>query len=306
MKLSEFRTLIREEIRKIVKESETKNVKVEIGPFEKSDTSINAKLEIIVKSFVKNAKQKKGVHDTYWLTGIFDKNEFAKVKEKYSLDVNPDTVGSRINLYYKDIWLVIKPVSMITPAELKTLVGTMNADTNESDANRPFNKQVEDALEDHINHFKSYKKLNTLLKSNKIPKKYLTYSGTVYRLVYLKNKKSLKSYLNSPKSIKSTNSFGISCAKSIDGINAFVENAMYEDGITAGLIFKTKVKSSDVLLDIDAMINDLLDYEDEMGIKSGIAYEGEEEVIIKSPMTLSPDMLVATVTDSEITKIKLK
>lgn len=303
MKVSELRKLIREEITKVL--FEAKKVEVEIGPFGK-DVPNNSKLEPIVKSFIKNVKQRKGVDSTYWLTGTFDENEFAKAKKKYSLDAKSATVRGRINLYYKDIWLLIKPVSMINPVELETLVGITNADTNESDTNRPFSKQVEDALEDHINHFKSYKKLNTLLKSNKIPKKYLTYSGTVYRLVFLKNKKSLQSYLRSPKSIKSTNSFGISCAKSINGINAFVENAMYEDGITVGLIFKTKVKSSDVLLDIDSMFNDLLNYEDEIGIKSGIAYEGEEEVIIKSPMTFSPDMLVATVTDSEIKKIRLK
>jgi hypothetical protein len=107
--------------------------------------------------------------------------------------------------------------------------------------------------------------------------------------------------------MKSTStSFGISCAKSIDGIKAYIENTMEMDGVAAGLIFRTNIESSKVLLDIDSMINDLLDYEDEMGIESDIAYEGEEEIILKSPMTLSPDMLVAIVTDSKINKKTIK
>ena len=298
MKVSELRKLIREEITKVL--SEVKKVKVEIGPFEKSDTSINAKLEIIVKSFVKNAKQKKGAHDTYWLTGIFDKNAFDNTKEKYSLTLEKGQ-GS-FTIKYKNNDLVLRPDAFLSDKELENLVGLNKVELN---IERPFSKQVEAALVDHINHYESYKKLDTLLKSNKIPKKYLTYSGTVYRLVTLKDSKSLQSYLSSPKSIKSTsNSIGISSAKSIDGINAYIENAMNMDGIKAGLIFQTKVKPSDVLLDIDNMINDLFDYEDEMGIESNIAYEGEEEVILKSPMTFSPDMLVATVTDSKIKKIK--
>jgi len=300
MKITEFRKLIREEIRTIIKE--VTNVKVEIGPFENTAGAINSKLEPVVKSFIKNAKQKKGAHDTYWLTGIFDKNAFEAAKEKYSLILFKGQ-GS-FSIEFKNSELILRPESLLSDKELESLVGYTGME--KLDIPRPFSKQVEAALADHINHYESYKKLEVLLKSNKIPKKYLTYSGPVYRLVSLKNNNSLQSYLSSPKPIKSTStSFGISCAKSINGIKAYIENTMEMDGVAAGLIFRTNIEASKVLLDIDNMISDLFDYEDEMGIESDIAYKGEEEVVLKSPITFSTGMLVATVIDSKI-KIKQK
>lgn len=305
MKVSQFKALIREEVRKVVNEVSTSNAKVDIGYFSNTDRLINSKLEPIVKSFIKNARKSKGPHDTYWISGIFDKNAFAAAKEKYSLTLEKGQYEFTIK--YQDNSLTLRPKEFLSNKELENLVGYTAMPEIEPDIPRPFSKQVEVALAQHINQYKSYKKLDALLNSNKIPKKYLTYSGPVYRLVSLKDNKSLQSYLSSPKSIKSTStSFGISCAKSIDGIKAYIENAMEMDGVVAGLIFRTNIESSKVLLDIDSMINDLFDYEEEVGIESDIAYEGEEEVILKSPITFSPDMLIATVTDSKIKNKTIK
>ena len=285
--------------------TEATNVKVEIGPFENTAGAINSKLEPVVKSFIKNAKQKKGAHNTYWLKGIFDKSAFELAKKKYSLILFKGQ-GS-FTIEYKNSELMLRPESLLSDKELESLVGYISMEKSKTDTPRPFSKQVEAALVDHINQYESYKKLDSLLKSNKIPKKYLTYSGPVYRLVSLKNNNSLQSYLSSPKPIKSTStSFGISCAKSINGIKAYIENTMEMDGVAAGLIFRTNIEVSKVLLDIDNMISDLFDYEEEMGIESDIAYKGEEEVILKSPITFSTSMLVATVIDSKIKNNKIK
>jgi len=312
MKVSQFRALIREEVRKVINEADANSAKISIGPFYDTAKATNAKLEPIVKSFIKNAKQKKGSTDTYWLHGIFDKNAFDKAKEKYSLTLEFESPNFVIEYPFDKRGaikrqLMIHPVAFLSDKEFANIIGYISTTNDEPDTPRPFSKQVESALAQHINQYNAYKKLDALLKSNKIPKKYLTYSGTVYRLVSLKDTKSLQSYLSSPKSMKSTStSFGISCAKSINGIKAYIENAMEMDGVVAGLIFRTNIESSKVLLDIDSMINDLFDYEEEMGIESNIAYEGEEEVILKSPITFSPDMLVATVTDSKIKNKTIK
>ena len=110
MKASEFRKLIREEITKVL--SEVKKVEVEIGPLSDKAVARNAKLELIIKSFIKNVKQEKGYHDTYWLVGTFDKNEFAKAKEKYSLTIEKDSDYFAIK--YKNNNLVLRPVSSLS------------------------------------------------------------------------------------------------------------------------------------------------------------------------------------------------
>lgn len=110
MKTSEFRKLIREEITKVL--SEVKKVEVEIGPLSDKAVARNAKLELIIKSFIKNVKQEKGYHDTYWLVGTFDKNEFAKAKEKYSLTIEKDSDYFAIK--YKNNNLVLRPVSSLS------------------------------------------------------------------------------------------------------------------------------------------------------------------------------------------------
>ena len=313
MKASEFRKLIREEVRKVINEASASNAKISIGPFSNTAGARNSKLEPIVKSFIKNAKRETGAHATYWLTGIFDKNAFDKAKEKYSLTLEYESPNFVIEYPFDKRGaikrqLIIRPNTLfLSNKEFANIIGYISMTNAEPNTPRPFSKQVEVALAQHINQYNSYKKLDALLKSNKIPKKYLTYSGPVYRLVSLKTDKALQSYLSSPKAIKSTStSFGISCAKSIDGIKAYIENAMEMDGVVAGLIFRTNIESSKVLLDIDSMINDLFDYEEEVGIESDIAYEGEEEVILKSPITFSPDMLIATVTDSKIKNKTIK
>ena len=110
MKILEFRKLIREEITKVL--SEVKKVEVEIGPLSGKAVVKNAKLELIIKSFIKNIKQEKGYHDTYWLAGTFDKNEFAKAKEKYSLTIEKDSDYFAIK--YKNNNLVLRPVSSLS------------------------------------------------------------------------------------------------------------------------------------------------------------------------------------------------
>jgi len=131
MKASEFRKLIREEVRKIVKEVGAKNVKVEIGPFSNTAGARNSKLEPVVKSFIKNAKQEKGAHASYWLVGIFDKNAFNTAKEKYSLTLEKG--NGRFTIKYKNNELVLRPEEFLSDKELGNLVGYTGMEKIEPD-----------------------------------------------------------------------------------------------------------------------------------------------------------------------------
>jgi len=127
----EFRKLIREEVRKVIKEASASNTKVEIGYFSNTTPAKNAKLEPIVKSFIKNAKREKGAHDTYWLTGIFDKNAFEAAKEKYSLTVEKG--NGRFTIKYKNNELVLRPEAFLSDKELGNLVGYTGMEKIEPD-----------------------------------------------------------------------------------------------------------------------------------------------------------------------------
>lgn len=131
MKISEFRKLIREEVRKIVKEAGAENVKVEVGFFQNAAKAKNAKLEPIVKSFIKNAKREKGAHATYWLVGMFDKNAFEAAKEKYSLTLEKGN-GS-FTIKYKNNELVLRPEAFLSDKELGNLVGYTGMEKIEPD-----------------------------------------------------------------------------------------------------------------------------------------------------------------------------
>ena len=131
MKVSQFKALIREEVRKVVSEASTSNTKIEIGYFSNTDRLINSKLEPIVKSFIKNARKLKGPHDTYWLTGIFDKNAFDKAKEEYSLTLEKGN-GS-FTIKYKNNELILSPEAFLSDKELGNLVGYTGTEKIEPD-----------------------------------------------------------------------------------------------------------------------------------------------------------------------------
>ena len=131
MKASEFRKLIREEVRKVINEASASNAKVSIGPFSNTAGARNSKLEPIVKSFIKNAKQETGAHATYWLTGIFDKNAFDKAKEEYSLTLEKGN-GS-FTIKYKNNELILSPEAFLSDKELGNLVGYTGTEKIEPD-----------------------------------------------------------------------------------------------------------------------------------------------------------------------------